>query len=148
MKIGSQKFAMMLDGGSGVNTITEALVLKILNSNVANGYRLDHKQSPIVALEKWKEAEAIRGVGAGSVVPLLGAVVLRVKMLELGKNDGPDILIRFKITKQGGTDWVGIILGARALDCVKRGGLGHVAADNAHLMQRLGIAMELSLIHI
>ena len=52
------------------------------------------------------------------------------------------IRARFKITKKGSTDWVGMILGGSAIDCVARNGLGFVPSANSHWMEGLGIAME------
>jgi hypothetical protein len=83
--------------------------------------------------------ESFRGVAAGKLVPMLGSVALRVCMLEVGENAGLDVLIRFEVCKAGSTDWVGFILGARALDCVERGGLGHTPAAGGHAMGHLGI---------
>ena len=75
-------------------------------------------------------------------MPLLGAVVLAIQMTELGKNTGPVIYARFKICPNGTTDWVPIVLGARSIDCVERGGLGHSPLDKSHAMAKLGIQME------
>ena len=48
---------------------------------------------------------------------------MRTQLLELGTEKGPDILVRgFSAT--GTSDWLGLILGARALDGVERGVLG------------------------
>ena len=63
-------------------------------------------------------------------------------MTELGKKTGPVIHARFKICPNGTTDWVPIVLGARSIDCVERGGLGHSPLDKSHAMAKLGIQME------
>ena len=42
----------------------------------------------------------------------------------------------------GTNDWVPIVLGARSIDCVERGGLGHSPLDKSHAMAKLGIQME------
>ena len=73
------------------------------------------------------------------MVQLIGGVVLKVTMKELGKESGPDVPIRFKITKSGTTDWVGMILGARALDAPERGGLGFTPMNHGHAFSALGI---------
>ena len=140
--IGGSAFEIMLDGGSGVNSITEEQVLSILNEMKVANIPLNDKRHPIVQLEKWPVKEELRGVAGGKSVPLLGSVVLKITMLELGKTTGPEIKARFKICKKGSTDWVGVILGARAIDCPEHGGLGHVAGPHAHVMTGLGILME------
>ena len=132
---------MMIDGGSGTNSTTEDLVLQILNENERAGIRLSDKRHPIKRLEKWRHAEALSGVAGGQKVPLLGSVVMQVRMTEVGKNTGPEVLIRFKICKAGCTDWVGFIIGARAIDCPERGGLGFIPLEHCHTFTALGIQM-------
>ena len=104
--------------------LTEELVVRILNENNKTGIRLSDPRHPIKKLEKWKHAEALSGVAGGAKVQLLGSVVMNVRMTELGKNTGPEVLIRFEICKSGTTDWVGFIIGARCIDCPARNGLG------------------------
>ena len=132
----------MLDGGSGVNSATEELVVQILNEQKEKGVRLDDSRHPIVQLEKWQHDEELRGIVGGQSVPLVGSVVLKVGMLELCSSTGPCIEVRFKICAAGSTDWVGFTLGARALDCSERGGLGHIPAAHSHVFSSLGIQME------
>ena len=96
----------MLDGGSGVNSTTEELIVRILNEHSSAGIPLSDKRHPIKALEKWDHEEALRGVAGGASVPLLGAAVVAINLNEVGKQDGPEVLIRFKICKAGSTDWV------------------------------------------
>ena len=91
-------------------------MVHILNVHRNAGFALNDKRHPILQLEKWQFKEELRGIAGGKSVPLLGSVVLRITMLELGKDTGPDIKARFKICKAGSTDWVGIILGAQAID--------------------------------
>ena len=133
-------------GGSAlpalVNLLTEEIVLKLLNENKAAGIELNDKRHPIKQFEKWKHQEGLRGVAGSKTVPLIGAVVVRINMLEVGKQDGPEVVCRFKICAAGTTDWVGWILGARAIDCPAYGGLGFVPGDGAHHMTTLGILME------
>ena len=81
----------MIDGGSAVNSTTEELVLDILNECSAAGIRLSDRKHPIRQLERWKHKEGLRGVAGAKTVPLIGSVVLSVNMIELGKNDGPEI---------------------------------------------------------
>jgi hypothetical protein len=107
---------VMLDGGSGVNSVTEEIIVRIINDHRAAGIKLSDKRHPILALERWEEDEALRGVAGGKTVPLIGAVVVRMNMTAVGSNCGPAIKARFKVCRAGSTDWVGWILGARALE--------------------------------
>ena len=132
----------MLDGGSGVNSTTEELVIEILNENRAAGINLGDRRHPVIQLEYWQRPEQLSGVAGGKTVKLLGAVVMRVMMLKMGENTGPEIKVRFKVCAAGTTDWVGFIMGARALDSPGRGGLGFIPCDNSHSMVALGIQME------
>ena len=66
---------------------------------------------------------------------------MRVQFPELGKQSGPEIVVRAKIFRKNTSDWLGIILGARAIDCVERGGLGFKPSAGAHVFERLGIAV-------
>jgi len=142
--IGVSEHSVMIDGGSGVNSTTEELVLEILEENRKAGIGLADKRHPIKNLEKWEHEEALRGVAGGKSVPLLGSVVMAVKMVELGKDTGPEVLISFKICKSGSTDWVGWIIGARCIDCPERGGLGFVPLEHSHSFTALGIQMKRS----
>ena len=137
VRVGLSVHQVMLDGGSGVNSTTEELVLKVLNENAAAGTPLSDKRHPFKQFERWKHTEGLRGVAGAKTVPLIGAVVVRVNMIELGKQDGPEVLCRFKICGAGSTDWVGWILGARAIDCPANGGLGFVPQEGAHHISSL-----------
>ena len=44
--------------------------------------------------------------------------------------------------KAGSTDWVGWILGVRALDCQARGGLGFLPLEHGHSFSALGVITE------
>ena len=66
---------------------------------------------------------------------------MRTQLLELGKDKGPEILVRGRIFANGTSDWLGLILCAGALDCVERGGLGFRPSAGAHHFDRLGIAV-------
>ena len=47
-----------------------------------------------------KYQEGLRGVAADAEnVPLMGSVVLKIEMVEIGKSSGPTINVRFKITE-------------------------------------------------
>ena len=122
-----------------MNSTTEELVLKILNECEAAGMKLSDPKHPVKLLERWEHKEGLRGVAGSKTVPLIGAVVVAVNMIELGKSDGPEIKVRFKICAAGSTDWVGWILGARAIDCPARGGLGFLPLENAHSWTALGV---------
>ena len=100
---------------------------------------MGHKDHPVYALEKWRRREELRGVAGGKTVPLIGAVVLTLEATKLGTKKGPKIKARFKICAKGTTDWIGIILGARALDCPERGGLGFIPGPYGHTFTKLGI---------
>ena len=70
----------------------------------------------------------------------LSELSLCVQMLEVGKqHHGPHVDIWFKICEAGSTDWVGWILGARAIDCTERGGLGFIPMSNSYSFTTLGI---------
>jgi hypothetical protein len=143
-RVGLTTHDFMLDGGSGVNSTTEELVLKVLNENQAAGISLDDKRHPIKQFERWAHEEALRGVAGGKNVPLLGAVIVAVHLIELGKNDGPEVLVRFKVCGAGSTDWVGWILGGRCIDCPANGGLGFIPLEHSHSFTALGIQTERS----
>ena len=134
--------SVMLDGGSGVNSTTEEIVLEILNENKAASIEMNDKRHPFKQFSRWKHQEGLRGVAGCKTVPLIGAVVVRINLLELGKQDGPEVVCRFKICAAGTTDRVGWSLGARAIDCPAYGGLGSVPGDGAHHMTTLSILME------
>ena len=97
---------------------------------------------PVAQLERWPEPEFVTGIVKGEEIQILGAVLFREKMIELGKNTGTTLYVRFKIFKAGRSDWVGIILGARALDCQERCGLGYRPTAGGHAFESLGIVME------
>ena len=141
VRIGLSSHNIMLDGGSGANSTTEELVLQIINENREAGISFQDKRHPIKQLEKWKHTEGLRGVAGSKTVPLLGAVAVRLNMIELGKDDGPEILARFKVCEAKSTDWVGWILGARAIDCPGNGGLGFIPLEYSHSFTALGIQM-------
>ena len=104
---------------------------------------MNDKKHPVKVLETWKRSEEIIGVAGGAVVPLLGGVVLEFQFLDDGEPTGPAVRARFKIAEEGKTDkWCPIILGARALDCVEKGGLGFTAGFRKHLLTGIGIQVE------
>ena len=135
------KCETLLDGGAGVNSWAEEIVVGAINVAMAKGIPPNDPRFPVVQLEKWPVPECCTGISRGHDVPIIGAAVMRVKLLELGKDKGPEILVRGKIFAKGTSDWLGLILGARALDCVERGGLGFRPSSGAHHFDRLGIAV-------
>ena len=98
------RYPLMLDGGSGVNSTTEELIVQVFNRAAEEGIPLRDKRHPIIRFEKWEQPENLRGVAAGKPVPMVGSVVINVTMLELGKSTGPDVWMRFKVCKAGYTD--------------------------------------------
>ena len=100
--------------------------------------------TPITQLNQWKHEEALRGVAGGASITLLGAVVVAVNPIGIGKQDGPEVLVRFKICKSASTDWVGWIMGGRCIDCPTDGGLGFVPLEHSHSFAALGVQTERS----
>ena len=90
------------------------------------GIGTEDPRFPVVRLEKWVHPEFVQGIASGARVPLKGAAVLRVTLLEgktaEGARAGPEIFVRCKIAARGSSDGHGLILGGRALDCAA--GLG------------------------
>ena len=135
----------MLDGCAGSNHVTEELVCGMLNKAKELGLKPDDPKFPVVQMERWVHAEAVHGIAASSPVPLKGAVVMRVTLLEgfTPEDCKPshEILVRAKISAKGRSDWHGLILGGRSLDCQSRGGLGFRPGPTAHMLDTLGIGM-------
>ena len=132
----------LLDGGAGSNHVTEELVVSILNKAVAMGLKPNDPKFPVVQLEQWVYPEFVHGIASGSPVPLKGAVVLRVRLQE-GTDvhncvDGHELFVRCKIAARGTSDWHGLILGGRALDCEARRGLGFRPGPESHVFDTLG----------
>ena len=100
----------------------------------------------MVRLEKWVHPEFVQGIASGARVPLKGAAVLRVTLLEgktaEGARAGPEIFVRCKIAARGSSDGHGLILGGRALDCAAgwaRMGLGFRPGPEHHVLDTLSI---------
>ena len=132
----------LCDGGAGVNSVTEEVVVGAINHAHAQGIYSDNPRYPVVQLEYWPNEERVTGIASGHHVQILGAVVLRVQMTELGKKTGPLVWFRCKIFKAKQSDWHGLILGGRALDSPIIGGLGHRPTPKGHAFEALGILME------
>ena len=74
-----------MDTASGVNSTTEELVVGILIENREPGINLGLPQHPIAQLERWDHSEHLCGVVGNKPVQLIGAVVILVEFLEVGK---------------------------------------------------------------
>ena len=142
-KVLDRKVETLLDGGAGSNHITEELILGILNRAAELGLKPQDPTFPIVQFEQWLYPEFVHGIASGSPVPLRGSVVLKV-VLQEGVDvdrcvDGHMLYIRCKIAAKGTSDWHGLILGGRALDCEARRGLGFRPGPKAHVLDSLGV---------
>ena len=82
------KCETLLDGGAGVNSWAEEIVVGAINVAMAKGIPPNDPRFPVVQLEKWPVPECCTGISRGHDVPLIGAAVMRVKLLELGKIRG------------------------------------------------------------
>ena len=75
------------------------------------------------------------GIAAGTPLSLLGSTVLRVHFCDIDtRAPGAEVLVLCEIFPKGSTDWHGLIIGAEALDCKERGGLGHRVTQRAHVL--------------
>ena len=104
--------------GRTMSPRTEELLVGMLNRAAELGIGTEDPRFPVVKLEKWVHPEFVHGIASGAPVPLKGAAVLRVTLLE-GKTPeearaGPEIFVRCKIAARGSSDWHGLILGGRA----------------------------------
>ena len=120
----------MLDGCAGANHVTEELL--VLNRAAELGIGTADPRFPVVKLEKWVHLEFVHGIASGAPAPLKGAAVLQVRA-------GPEIFVRCKIAARGSSDWHGLILGGRALDCASRMGLGFRPGPEHHILDTLSI---------
>ena len=82
VKVIDRKVETMLDGCAGSNHVTEELVAGMLNRAADLGIGPEDRRFPVIRFEKWAYPEYVRGIAAGSPVPLKGAVVLRVTLLQ------------------------------------------------------------------
>ena len=95
IRMGSIFSGMMLDTGSGVNTMPEIIVVDVVNYHAH--LRFDSAEHPIRGFEEWDEDEYLQGVAAGHPIAMIGQVVMKAHLVECGKTTGPAVLIRFKI---------------------------------------------------
>ena len=135
----------MLDGCAGSNHVTEELVCGMLNKAKELGLKPDDPKFPVVQMERWVHAEAVHGIAASSPVPFEGSCGHEgdsVGRVHPGRLQAfHEILVRAKISAKGRSDWHGLILGGRSLDCQSRGGLGFRPGPTAHMLDTLGIGM-------
>ena len=61
-RLGDRKTKLMLDTGSAVNSIPEAVLVAVLNDCCAKGIRMGDARHPVYKLEKWYEEEAVKGL--------------------------------------------------------------------------------------
>ena len=131
----------LLDGCAGVNSIPEEAVIGALNLAKQQGLKASDPLFPIVQLERWKRKEVITGVRKDAVIRIIGAAVLRIHLTTIAGKPGPQILVRAKIFEAGASEFPGLILGGRALDCVENSGLGFRPLKRAHVFEALGVLM-------
>ncbi len=60
--VGGINVPTMCDGGAGLNTIPEELVLAIMNACSRSGIKLGDKRHPISSFERKTEEESVTGV--------------------------------------------------------------------------------------
>ncbi len=138
--IGNLPVTALLDGGSGINSVTQEMLVGVLNRAWADGVPTDSLLWPVVQLEKWPEADNVMGIAAGTPLRLLGSAVLRVHFSDIdARAPGAEVLVRCRIFPKGSTDWHGLIIGAEARDCKERGGLGHRVTERAHILEGIGV---------
>jgi hypothetical protein len=116
------------------------MLIGMLNKCWEEGITPDSKDWPIVQLEKWTNAEMVMGIAAGTPLTLAGSAILRVSFCDVDERvPAREVNVRCKIFPKGSTDWHGLIIGAEALDCKERGGLGHRVTEGAHVFEGIGI---------
>ena len=116
IRFGPVVLDVMFDSGAGLNTIPEAALLSIINACEVAGIRMSDERHPVVELESWAHEESCKGVASGASVPLIGAVILAMTLVDRNNGKTKTISARFKILKSGTTDWVPTILGGMAVD--------------------------------
>ena len=80
------------------------------------------------------------GIAAGKPLTLAGSAVLLVHFCDIDSRlPDVEVLVRCKIFPKGSTDWHGLIIGAEALDCTERGGLGLRVTERAHVLDGIGV---------
>ena len=107
----------LLDGGAGINSVANELVIACLNVCDMEGIVISNPSSqkyrcPIVEFEKPHRKEFITGVvsGAGDV-QLMGDVVFRVVFKDIFSSKSKERLLRFKIMPKGTSSFLGFSIG-------------------------------------
>ena len=140
IKIANTKVLALLDGGSGINSVTEEMLIGMLNKCWEEKTPRDSKLWPVIQLERWPQAEMVMGIAAGKPLTLAGSAVLLVHFCDIDSRlPDVEVLVRCKIFPKGSTDWHGLIIGAEALDCKERGGLAHRVTERAHVFDGIGV---------
>ena len=134
-----KKVPLLLDGCAGCKSCSEELIAAMITYALNNGVLPNDKRFQIAQLEKWPLQECVQGLAKSSPVDLKGGAVLRVALVDMSGQKSKSILVRVKICAVGTVGFNGLILGGRALDCVERGGLGHVTSRKAHVLSSIGI---------
>ena len=83
-----------------------------INVAMAMGIQPNDPLFSVVRLEKLPIPECCTGISRGHDVPIIGAAVMRTQLVELGKEKGPELVVRGKIFAKGTSDWLGLIRGA------------------------------------
>ena len=61
----------LLDGGAGVNSVAEEVVVGALNVAKALGIAASDPRYPVVQLERWNTPECVTGISRGNDVPII-----------------------------------------------------------------------------
>ena len=95
----------LLDGGTGINSVTEEMLVGMLNKCWADKIPSDNNAWPVVQLEKWPRAENVMGIAAGKPLSLVGSAALRVRFCDVdSRAPGVEVLVRCNIFPKGLTD--------------------------------------------
>ena len=94
---------------------------------------------PVVALEHCGCEESATGVSRGSPLRIIGAVVLRARMVGVDGREATQ-LFRFKIFALGTCSWQGLIVGGPALEQAPVG-IGFRPTLAGHVFEALGLVL-------
>ena len=136
----------MLDGCAGANHVTEELLVGMLNRAAELGIGTDRgppvssREAGKVGPSRVRSRHSLRRAGAfkGRGRPPGHPSAREGKTPEEARA-GPEIFVRCKIAARGSSDWRGLILGGRALDCASRMGLGFRPGPEHHILDTLSI---------
>ena len=113
----------MLYGCAGRNHVTEELVVGMLNHAKSLGIGTEDPRFPILKFERWVHPEFVHGIAAGSPVPIKGAPVITVRLLE-----GKAVATAASSSED-------------ALGCESRHGLAFRPALDYHMLDTLGVRL-------